>query len=781
MVSACLATCVALLAIFCCVKARQHTEVTTTVGGPTTAGTPAQGATTAAYNSSASAVAGIWLFVQIYLVNSMRARNAQLMIPGIIWCIFANVSMVYAPQFATMTTGISFIKRLLEAFFTGFAIGGGVSLFIFPVTMRFVVFKEMTGYIMTLRKVVTANMAYLRSLEETDMFFRADTNIPEKPKRSPEARAIKEILAGLAALHGKLSVDLVFAKREIAIGKLGPDDIQEVFRHMRGLLLPILGLSSVVDVFERSAEDKNWNHPAPDIPIGELDDPVERSKLEAIQDWHSIMTTMREPFTRISEQIDQGFLHVLITLQLIPAPKKDKDAESSGDEPSPGEKGFAEYHGKKVHEFHSKKQGLLRRWCSIRGIELAEDFFENPQTAEFKAPAWYYEQTSLDQRRNYRARLYIVLYMDFLLDSIARGVHDFVLFADAKAESGKLSRRRLIVPGLKRLRKWLISSWSSHQDGYTDEQHGMNEDGNQSSSVWLGDAFNTRKDPEHLPAKNAWERLGNRIRGIPRFLRSPESAFGFRAACATMCLAIIAYLHDSQEFYVRQRLFWAQIMVTISMSPSAGQSVFSFGLRILGTTAAMVTSFIIWYIVDGHTAGVLIFFWFVVGWGFFIVLKFPRIIPVGMIFSVTNTLIIGYELQVKKIGIATSESNGQAYYPIYELAPYRLGTVCAGLFVAWIWTVFPYPISEHSELRRNLGSSLYLLANYYSVVMETVRVRVRGDESDMSDKNSPSRKLEKMRQTVFSKSMLLLQMLRTHSNFIKVTTIPFTSPFDLLG
>lgn len=212
------------------------------------------------------------------------------------------------------------------------------------------------------------------------------------------------------------------------------------------------------------------------------------------------------------------------------------------------------------------------------------------------------------------------------------------------------------------------------------------------------------------------------------------------------------------------------------MTPSAGQSLFSFVLRIIGTFAAMVTSFIMWYIVDGHTAGVLVFFWFFVAWGFFIVLKYPQFTQVGMIYSVTNTLIIGYELQVKKIGVAVSVTNGQAYYPIYELAPYRLATVCAGIFVAWVWTIFPYPISEHSELRQKLGSSLYLLANYYSVVVETVKVRVRGDcetLSSLHDKENPAKKLEKIRQTVFSKSVLLLQGLRTHSNFVRVSLLPY--------
>lgn len=334
------------------------------------------------------------------------------MIPGIIATIFANVSMVYAPQFASMTTGISFVKRLLESFMMGFAIGGAVSLFIFPITMRGIVFKEITGYIMTLRKLTKANLTYLQSLEEADMFFpRRDTDFPEKPKRSSEAQAIKDVLAGLSALHGKLSIDLPFAKREIAIGRLGPDDLQDIFKQLRGLLLPIIGLSSVIDVFERIAEDRDWNHPASEKPYEEIDDPNERSRIEAVRDWHAIFKTMREPFARIVGDIDEGFEHVLVALQLIRPPKKDADAESEGERPRPGDKGFQKYHHQRVHEYHSQKRKLLRRWCELRGFSLPDDFFKDAQSAPFSAPEWYSNVKHNDQRQKYRARLYIVLYV----------------------------------------------------------------------------------------------------------------------------------------------------------------------------------------------------------------------------------------------------------------------------------------------------------------------------------------------------------------------------------
>ena len=89
-----------------------------------------------------------------------------------------------------------------------------------------------------------------------------------------------------------------------------------------------------------------------------------------------------------------------------------------------------------------------------------------------------------------------------------------------------------------------------------------------------------------------------------------------------------------------------------------------------------------------------------------------------------------------------------------------------GLGVAFFWTFFPYPITEHSALRQRLGGSLYLSANFYSIMHETVMARIRGDEGDVTDKSSPGYKLAKARYKVFAKQMLALQGLRMHSKMV---------------
>lgn len=354
--------------------------------------------------------------------------------------------------------------------------------------------------------------------------------------------------------------------------------------------------------------------------------------------------------------------------------------------------------------------------------------------------------------------------MEQLLYSTGQTVLAFVQFADEVQEKGKLSRVRLVIPGAKRSWKWAKSFFVF---GDTHEDDNMGDVHTQSSILELGEAYRNRKDPEHLPPTTLFQKVGDKIRVIPKFLRSFEANYGFRVACATMTIAVVSFLHDTQHFFTKQRLVWALIMVNMSMTPTSGQSIFSFVLRIAGTAISMVVTLLIWYIPAQKTPGIIVFLFIALSIGFYVPIKMFRFRAIGLISVITMAMIIGYELSVRKVGEAVATSNGQAYYPIYLLAPYRLATVTGGIAVAFFWTFFPYPISEHAVLRQSLGASLYLLANYYSIIHETIIARMRGDEGDMTLKSSAGRKLEKARGKVFSKQMLMLNGLRTYSGFLR--------------
>jgi hypothetical protein len=237
--STCLGSAVALLGLWSGIQARKHT-------------TPE--GSKESYNSSQSAVCAIWLVFNIWAVNLLRAKFPVLQFPSIVYSIFTNVAFSFGPIFQTMAQAESLIKELLEGFLTAFALAAGVSLFIIPISSRTVVFSEMTGYIGAIRGTIKAQTAYLESLEKSDMFGQPDTdesgnnevkkNKPVKGEKLtaanyPEAKALKASVAGLTALHGKLHGDLPFGKREVAYGKLAPEDLDELFKLFQAILIPL--------------------------------------------------------------------------------------------------------------------------------------------------------------------------------------------------------------------------------------------------------------------------------------------------------------------------------------------------------------------------------------------------------------------------------------------------------------------------------------------------------------------------------------------------------------
>jgi len=141
----------------------------------------------------------------------------------------------------------------------------------------------------------------------------------------------------------------------------------------------------------------------------------------------------------------------------------------------------------------------------------------------------------------------------------ARGILDFVKYADSKVADGTMAKRHFIHPTWRQLKKWFWASLS-REDGNLDYQTYSTRSG--SPTVRLTDAIPVEKDAEHLPPSTAWEKFTDYFRIIPHFFGSAESAFGFRVATGTMCIAIVCFLRNSQEFFIQQRLIWGSIMVS---------------------------------------------------------------------------------------------------------------------------------------------------------------------------------------------------------------------------
>lgn len=321
------------------------------------------------------------------------------------------------------------LTELLTGFLTAFGLATGVHLIIVPMSCRQVVFKSLEGYFGAIRGALKAQTAYLQSLESSDMFTPIDITDESDTKKktknndgkkktphtqTPQAEALKAAIEGLKGLHGRLVVDLPFAKRETAWGKLDAKDLDEIFTFMRSILIPLVGLSTIVDIFERTAERRGWVH-ATRSKYEETDKWQEvdlKEKENEKRVWNEMMKTMHEPFAIAVEAMDQGLEHAAILLELTAPPKKkERDIEENASEdPKPGELQFGEYLEKRMKEFYGKRGQTLKTWAREKG--LSEEQFDSmnasPVTEDYSQP---------EEKKHHRdqQQLYIILYLEFLV------------------------------------------------------------------------------------------------------------------------------------------------------------------------------------------------------------------------------------------------------------------------------------------------------------------------------------------------------------------------------
>jgi Putative ER transporter, 6TM, N-terminal len=401
LVMVCFGAASSVLMVFCCVKARQHTS-----SAEELAQIAASGSTdilSVPYNTAASVVAAVWLFLQTYIVNTLRGKDPQLGIPVTMHCMLFFVAATEAPDYTSVSASFAFVQRLLLAMLAGIGLATATHFLIFPDTSRDAVRKMMREYIRVLQDALRVHASYFEAMEQVDMFVRTQTRNPTDEKRLYRAKAdaAKDAARKVSSMHAALSSELPFAKREVAYGKLGAGEFGDIFRHLRATMLPIVGLSTVVDVFDRVMEWNNWAKPVEEGGVDLADDAVH---VRMVRDWNVIMARGHDHFAQIYEVMDQGLQHVAYQLD-AKRRKQQKDVEAEAS--MPGEEGFASYLEDRCEAFYKARLATLREWCEDRGIALPENYFHHPSE-----PIQFPENVPGEMPRDRIERqLYILLYV----------------------------------------------------------------------------------------------------------------------------------------------------------------------------------------------------------------------------------------------------------------------------------------------------------------------------------------------------------------------------------
>lgn len=412
----------------------------------------------APYNSSQSAVCTVWLVFNIWFANTVRARYPAFNLPVIIYSIIVDISSTFGPMFPTVARAQIFVRELVIAIFLGLAIGTACSLFIFPISTRQIVVKQMTGVLGLFKKTIALEKEYLQGLESDDMFTleiietsagRPDAgNIKEDGKKDKKkgnqgpkltkeqktAMALRGVISASKDLMGKIYGDIKFAKRDVAFGHLTAKDFGELSNLIRNILIPITGIGVIMDIFQKVGRDAGWDGsgsgPRGDclgLDVNGLD------RDASVKVWQEMMKQLHEPFEILSEALIQGIDHAGILLKFFPMPKDLKKAAkeaaaaaaakassgsssdqapatapdveaTAGGELRPGQLGFSEVVNARLVTFNARKGEILRVWAKEKGLSTDGMHWDtNNNTRLF------------EKRRNDQAQLYVILYLEKLV------------------------------------------------------------------------------------------------------------------------------------------------------------------------------------------------------------------------------------------------------------------------------------------------------------------------------------------------------------------------------
>ena len=448
------------------------------------------------YNSSASAINAIFMIINVFGINTLRAARPALSIPAVEYTIFIMIGYVYGPQEPNEEHSIRFVKELLYSFLTGQAIATAVSMLIIPISSRKVFFGEATGFLHSSRGLLKAQLAFVEALEHSEL---CDASVPrstfepkdkkERHHHHDEEKAQKRILyeqkvkalraasAGMLGLSGKLRDDVIFARREVAYGNLGSSDIHELYRLLRNILLPISSLSTVADISERlkiQARADRRIFEETQFPEARSADFSAKERMNEEAEWRELLRELHASFEPMVQVLDEGVLHILIMLGLAPKAKKpasaakpkqdgsaalDDDVEKANSKPTPGDIRFGNFLDGEIQDFRKQRTERLQTWTAARGIGSVFHAAASTKHIQSTSETHGDGHKSLELLREARAsqRLHLILYMEYLLYSVAKATLELVKFAELKVNDGTMQRKRLILPKARIIYRWIRS------------------------------------------------------------------------------------------------------------------------------------------------------------------------------------------------------------------------------------------------------------------------------------------------------------------------------------
>lgn len=230
-----------------------------------------------------------------------------------------------------------------------------------------------------------------------------------------------------------------------------------------------------------------------------------------------------------------------------------------------------------------------------------------------------------------------------------------------------------------------------------------------------GDERKYRRDPDSRPPTNVLQRVMNGLHIIYKWTKTPEALFIFRYVFLSIALWVPAVVKRTAHFYYVQKGLWALIMAQTTLTIYAGDQLYNYFIRLIGTFVGLILGVLVWYIGNAHGRGNA--YGTAAGVGVFLVpLMFirlfapPQYLPGILLMLATFALIIGYSWIDNHLPVISNVGFG------WQVAWKRWTLVTIGTAATFIVMLFPTK-SARKAVRLGCAKTLTSLSHIYASLM----------------------------------------------------------------
>lgn len=700
-----------------------------------------------------SVISAIALFVGVVMFGFLQKINPLFKVIYIVSIIVLSITIcynVFIPTFSPLLISWPIVKTVYFAFAVRIVTG----MLIFPETSNYAYFKGAIGVLKALKQTNTNNYRFFKSMKPSELSFERYKNFKEE---------ITKIRGSMIPLE----LNVLLSKGEISYGRLGLGAMGEIRSTLKNLINVVSSFEYLYQLIDakqnlsrgNTAIDRHRSvvsQASESVPVGDGHFKLFGSIHEVYKpvgefEHQQRLNLIKERFHQSHSILNLKDLdHICDILKPYFAPYFEASIETIGVITewleAANQYRFYTIFQPAEHAETQKKLSEKIRACKLKQEENLKNIKDT------KSLENYFQSKSKDEE----TMLSLISTASFVT---------FFLATQTELEL-KLLETLTVIDDECPKPAFLSFLTKSPFDSSKNIYHSMdNEDPNEDIPSFTSKIQN--RNPDAMAPSNYLHIIGTKVLKVYNALYDDLLWFWIRSGCLTVITAVPFFCKTTAHWYLENRLVWIVIMCAVSTAQYTGETIYTFGAKMVYSFFGCVVGMVAWYISTGNGHGNYYGYTIVTAFLFLYLIfyrlfsKHQTLVP-QILYPVTATLVLGTSWVDGQL--ANNFANvGEGFKPAYL----RFISVIIGLCIGFLASVIPRPKSSKVAIRKILSNIIDEIGDIHCSVSSFALRRIDNPTFHITMRHDPI--IEKLRA-------LLLKLASTAA-----LTIPIDHEISVTG